>query len=210
MQNFIIQPNQFLISEIQAFYHTDYVGFRRQGNPDYINYLKNTYNDYTEQNINNLNVAIQTLRDVLNTDLPQILQAQNISHLIVCVVPRAKTESSYQYNQLLFKAVVRDVVEQIPGFYNGVDYIVRHTNTRTTHLPPNTPNYNNDGTEPYRGITKDTCTISNEIKDKNILLIDDLYTRTVNIDEDAIQALLDNEARSVIFYAVGKTVQNRF
>ncbi|MDD3723467.1 MAG: phosphoribosyltransferase [Lutibacter sp.] len=210
MHNFQIEANEFLKQDIQAYYHTDYVGFRRQGNPDYINYLKNTYNDYTEQNIKNLNVAIQTLTDVLNTDLPQILQVQNISPLIVCVVPRAKTESNYQYNQLLFKAVVRDVVEKIPGFYNGVDYIVRHTNTRTTHLPPNTPNYNNDGENPYPGITIKTCDISSEIKGKNILLIDDLYTKTVNIDEDAIQALLDNGARSVIFYAVGKTVQNRF
>ncbi|MFH1129479.1 MAG: amidophosphoribosyltransferase [Patescibacteria group bacterium] len=210
MQKFIIQRNEFLNSEIQAFYHTDYVGFRQQGNPDYINYLKNTYNDLSEQNINNLNVAIQTLAGVLKIDLPQILQVQNITPLTVCVVPRAKTESSYQHNQLLFKAVVRDVVRLISGFYDGVDYIVRHTNTRTTHLPANTPNYNNDGTRPYPGITKDTCTISNKVKDKNILLIDDLYTKNVNIDDDAIQALLDNGAQSVIFYAVGKTVQNRF
>jgi len=42
------------------------------------------------------------------------------------------------------------------------------------------------------------------------LLIDDLYTRTVNIDEDAIQALLDKGAHSVAFYAVGRTVYNQF
>jgi predicted amidophosphoribosyltransferase len=59
---------------------------------------------------------------------------------------------------------------------------------------------------PYPGITKDTCTISDQVKGKNILLIDDLYTKTVNIDEDAIQALLDKEAKSVTFYSVGKTV----
>jgi hypoxanthine-guanine phosphoribosyltransferase len=29
---------------------------------------------------------------------------------------------------------------------------------------------------PYPGITKATCTISNEVKGKDILLIDDLYT----------------------------------
>ena len=31
-----------------------------------------------------------------------------------------------------------------------------------------------------------------------------------NIDEDAIQALLDNGAQSVIFYAVGKIFMDRF
>ena len=44
---------------------------------------------------------------------------------------------------------------------------------------------------------------------KDILLIDDIYTKTVNIDEDAIQALLDNGARSVFFYAIGKTVSKQ-
>ena len=32
------------------------------------------------------------------------------------------------------------------------------------------------------------------------------YTQTVNIIEDAIQALFDKGARSVIFYAIGYTV----
>jgi predicted amidophosphoribosyltransferase len=41
---------------------------------------------------------------------------------------------------------------------------------------------------------------------KDILLIDDVYTCSINIDEDAIQALYDNGANSVIFYAIGKTV----
>ena len=42
------------------------------------------------------------------------------------------------------------------------------------------------------------------IKGKNILLIDDLYTKSININEDMIQALLDNGAKSVIFYSIGK------
>lgn len=59
---------------------------------------------------------------------------------------------------------------------------------------------------PYPGITKETCIISNDVKGKEILLIDDLYTETINIDEDAIQALIDFGANSVVFYALGKTV----
>ena len=60
---------------------------------------------------------------------------------------------------------------------------------------------------PYPGITKTTCTISDEIKGKDILLIDDVYTKDVGIDEDAIQALFDHGAKSVIFYSVGKTLK---
>ena len=48
---------------------------------------------------------------------------------------------------------------------------------------------------------------SNRANVKNILLIDDVYTKDVGIDEDAIQALFDHGAKSVIFYSVGKTLK---
>jgi len=38
------------------------------------------------------------------------------------------------------------------------------------------------------------------------LLIDDIYTKSINIDEDAIQALIDKGAKSIVFYAIGKTL----
>ena len=68
--------------------------------------------------------------------------------------------------------------------------------------------YVNDGSVPYVGITNATCNISDDVIGKDILLIDDIYTRTVNIDEDAIQSLIDKGANSVSFYAIGKTVFN--
>jgi len=123
--------------------------------------------------------------------------------LTVCIVPRAKAENTYKENQLLFKKVVQYIISELK-FKDGSNYIVRHTNTRTTHR--DRAGYGGDGDRPYPGITKKTCRISKEVNGKNILLIDDLYTKTINIDEDAIQALLDYGAKSVIFYAVGKTV----
>ena len=199
MERFVIQSNDFLSQNIQAFYHTDYTGYRNPGNPDYINTLKNTFNNYSRDV---LNQAVQQLRNVLLEDLPQILDIIRINPLTVCVVPRAK--AYYHPNQLLFKSTVRNVINLLEGFYDGTDYIRRHTNTRTTHLDRR--GYGGDGDMPYVGITKETCTISPNVNGKNILLIDDLYTRTINIDEDAIQALLDNGANSVYFYSVGKTV----
>jgi len=198
MHEFTILPNRYLGQNIQAFYHTDYVGYRNPGNPDYINTLKNTYNSFPASILNS---AVQELKNVLLEDLPQILRLLQLNSLTVCVVPRAKT--NYQPNQLLFKSTIRNVVNQLNGFCDGTDYITRHTNTRTTHLPPSTPNYNNDGQRPYPGITTDTCNISNNVNGRDVLLIDDLYTRTVNIDEDAIQALLNCGANSVTFYAIG-------
>ena len=203
LHDFMIQRNEYLNQSVKAFYHTNYVGFRKPGNPDYINKLKNTYGDCSNTIIN---MAAQELENVLMVDMPQIFQELQLNSIAVCVVPRAKAHSNYNPNQLLFKSTVRTVVNKLNGFYDGTDYIIRHTNTRTTHLPLNTPNYNNDGPEPYPGIMTDTCNILSTVKGKDILLIDDLYTKTVNIDEDAIQALLDNGAKSETFYAVGHTV----
>ena len=203
MNKFTIEPNNFLNQSIQTFNHTDYLGYRKTGNPDYINTLKNTYNDDTTANLNR---AAQELRNVLLVDLPKISHFLNLDSLTVCVVPRAKT--NYTANQLLFKSTIKYVVNEIGNFVDGTDYILRHTNTKTTHFRNPIPNYNNDGSLPYPGITINTCNISNGIRNKNILLIDDLYTKTVNIDEDAIQALLENGALSVTFYAIGKTVYN--
>ena len=110
----------------------------------------------------------------------------------------------------VFKIVnVRNAVIRLGNkFIDGTSFIQRHTNTKTTHLRNPIEGYNNDGAKPYIGITNATCSISNNIIGKNILLIDDIYTRTVNIDEDAIQALISKGANSVAFYAIGKTVFN--
>src|SRR5690606_2989861 len=105
---------------------------------------------------------------------------------------------------LMFKVTVGDVINHINGFYNGTNYIVRHTDTITTHRQR--AGHGGNGNSPYPNITKHTCNISDEVSGKDILLIDDLYTKGVNIDEDAIQAVLDKGAKSVVFYSVGKTV----
>ena len=202
LKEFKIYPNEYLNQEIKSFYHTHYLGYRKLGNPDYINILKNTYNSYSKQILEN---AAQKLADVLLEDFPMVIEKLGVNKITVCVVPRAKSENSYHPNQLLFKKVVRHICNKL-SIKDGADYIIRQTNTRTTHLPLHTPNYNNDGNSPYPGITIDTCNISDSIQGKKILLIDDVYTNNINIDEDAIQALLDKGAKSVFFYSVGRTI----
>lgn len=127
----------------------------------------------------------------------------NLQDITVCVVPRAKV--NYESNQLLFKATVKKVIPSLEGFYDGISFISRKKDTRTTHR--DRAGYGGNGKLPYVGITIDTCNVSNsDIKDKDILLIDDIYTPSICIDEDVVQALFDNGAKSVIFYAVGKTI----
>lgn len=210
LYEFTIERSRYLIQNIKAFYHSEYIGYRKPGNPDYINICKNTYGSSSE-----LNSATQELKNVLFKDLPEVMRLLPYDSLTVCVVPRAKAEISYKANQLLFKVTVRNVVNQLNDYYDGADFIHRHTDTKTTHLQGaiengKMQNYDNKGDMPYPGITKATCDISSDVKGKDILLIDDLYTRTVNIDEDAIQALLDNGAHSVTFYTIGRTVRSGY
>ncbi|TXH70785.1 MAG: phosphoribosyltransferase [Thiothrix sp.] len=203
MYNFIILSNEdYLEIDIQGYYHTPYIGFKKTGNPDYLNDLKNTFDNYSEENINKLRSAIDKTYDILKEDLSNFDRA-----LSICIIPRSKAENTYSNNQLLFKKIIQEVIMDL-NFKDGSNYIVRHTNTKTTHLAHSTRGalYAGDGDMPYPGITKNTCYISNDVRGKDILLIDDIYTRGVNIDEDAIQALLDHGVNSIIFYAVGKTL----
>lgn len=228
MEKFTIEKNDILKQNIQGYFHTMY-HLMRENNPEtlHINKLKN---DKLSVSIEELEEAKSKLLQNLNDDIPKILNEYN-QDFTICVVPRAKIESVYEETQLFFKKTVSIFVEnfnqsqKIQLFLNktvcilgenfnqsqktfsledGTDYITRIKNTKTTHLRNIIGSYENTGYNPYPGISKDTCSFSPYIKDKNILLIDDLYTYSINIDEDMIQALLDNGAKSVIFYSIGK------
>ena len=201
MMQFQVQANDYLSRRTNAFYHVQYTGMRNPGNPDYLNDLKNTFNNFPQHKLQS---AVKNLRNVLQEDLPLLVKTLGFDAVNVCVVPRAKAEDVYHANQQLFRTTVQAVLEQVNGFVDGTGYIRRHTNTKTTHLHNPVPNYTNDGPEPYPGITEKTCEISPNINGKNILLIDDIYTPGVNIDEDAINALLKAGACTVTFYAVAK------
>lgn len=204
MIQFQIQANDYLSRNTQAFYHVPYTKMGNPENPNYLNDLKNTFNNFSE---NKLRAAVQELRGVLHEDLPQIFQSLGFDVITTCVVPRAKAEDDYHANQQLFRTTVQAVMGRVNGFVDGTSYIRRHTNTMTTHLRNPIPNYTNDGRMPYPGITEQTCEISPNVKGNNILLIDDIYTPGVNIDEDAINTLLKVGARTVTFYAVGKVLR---
>ena len=48
MKKFYIGGNKYLEQKVLAFYNCDYVDYQKQGNPDFINHLKNMTNQYNE------------------------------------------------------------------------------------------------------------------------------------------------------------------
>lgn len=196
-----------LSHDVQAFYHEDYYSGGRWREPGTIeNTICTLKNDITPYPAIVLQAARKNLARILETDLPQILRATGMSSLRVCVIPRAKREETYRYDQLYLRATIQMVVMRLTGFEDGTHDIIRHTDTKTTHRARS--GFGGNGRMPYAGITNDTCTIADDVVGKDILLIDDLYTKTVNIDEDCLQALFDKGARRVFFYSIGKTVSS--
>lgn len=202
MNTFTVEPNSYLNIGINAFFHTDYVGYREDGNPDYLNVLKNDFNDRSKPELQD---AAANLIEQLTKDLPEVVKDQGWDKALICSMPRAKSKDTYQNRQLLFTQVVSVVSENLKSLEDGTDLIIRHTSTRTTHLK-----YSDDeGKMPYEGIAKDTCKIDDRVKGKNIILVDDIYTKTINVDEDMIQALLDAGAKNVALYVVAKTLYRK-
>ncbi|MDY4253625.1 MULTISPECIES: hypothetical protein [unclassified Clostridium] len=206
MERFIIKKNYFLTKkDTLGYFHQVYTGYKQKDNPNFINVLKNTFNS---ENITNLINARDMVIRILMQDIPCIIQENNLYKCVCICVPRAKVLNSYYDKQLYFKNAVSIAANKINGVIDGTNYIIRIKNTYTTHLSKASRDgiIENDGKEPYKGITIDTCSIEkSRIEAMDIILIDDIYTKNVNIDEDCIQALFDNGARNVIYYSIGYT-----
>lgn len=196
---FQIHANKFLNNTTPAFFQAHYSKFLNNGNPDYICYLKNDNCDVDKAKLEESRIR---LSDILLNDVSILYKLYKFD--MICMVPRSKREDSYQPEQQLIRKTVSETAQKL-SIYDGTMCIIRKENTRTTHRSKQ----DTDGRMPYKGITNDTCSISDDVKGKDILLVDDIYTETVNIDEDAIQALLDKGAKSVIFYSMARTINKR-
>ena len=210
MEHHIIERNKFLSDDIQAYFNTYYVGYKILGNPDFLNELKNTYDNKSRIK---LEESMKLVHDRLVEDIPQIIQKHQFKECVLVGVPRAKAKKTYTENQLLFIEAIKNSIsaidEKVPScnLLDGSEWIERMSNTKTTHLHKEK---DNDGDLPYPGITKNTCVCNPSPKGKDIILIDDIYTKTVNVDEDCIQALLDWGAKSVVFYSIARTKYKGF
>ena len=198
-----IGNNVFLDRSVDLYSHDYYYGFRSTENTlRYINYLKNDCRDF--------DVVITQCEDkaasVLSADLSELVRIYG--PLTVCGIPRSKREDVYHSSMMGFKRALHKAVAMNQNLHNGIDYIVRHTNTLCTHR--SYFGYGGDGESPRRGLMRDTCHISAAVAEKNIILVDDIYTPSVGIDEDGVQALFEAGARNVIMYTFGYTVNRRY
>ncbi len=209
MNQYTIVQNEYLNKDIKAFYRCAYYGLNKPHNPNYLNILKNTFgNEYASK----LLTAKNSVKFNLANEISSILSNVEDDEITICVVPRSKSLNSYNGTQLKFMEAIREaiplVIHSKNNLVDGNDFIVRHTDTLTTHL--RNTGYAGEGSAPYQGITRDTCNISGRVRGRHVLLIDDIYTKNVNIDEDAIQCLLDCGANDVTFFSIARVPHYSF
>jgi predicted amidophosphoribosyltransferase len=203
MKKFTIKQNEFLKVEIEGYAHGEYqAGMNRhyyKGNiENVICTLKNDKRQFTNEQ---LLAASISLSEILKTDLVKIAEHYGLLPITVVTVPRSK--ASFPKSKMLFSETVKSVVSKLGyPFADGTDCIKRVKDTYTTHKE-SLDCGGGSGRKPFVGITNDSCEISGSIRGKRVLLVDDVYTFGKNVDEDAIQTLLDKGAASVVFYSVG-------
>ena len=207
LSRYVIESNGYLNKQIVAFYDCAYRRPDPEGSgfslrvSDAIRTLKNTFNRESD---NDLFRAKNYIRAIATTDLKQIIEQERIENPIIVCVPRSKADFSDK--QLLFRKAISEAANNTVAT-NGTECIRRIRNTKTTHLANTRKgDMSGDGDMPYPGITNDTCRLSGPVSSRNVILVDDIYTRTVNIDEDCCQFLLDNGAKSVTLYTICKTM----
>lgn len=211
---FTIEKNKFLSKNINAYYHYEYIKYKEFNNPDFLVTLKNNYNYSDYRTKQHLKEAMIKVKECIG-ELLTFIESKHKEQILVCVVPRSLIQTNNNKMQFCFKQAVKESIKEFNisknifneknKFIDATNCIMRHTKTKRTHLK----SIDDTGLMPYIGITKDTCNICNSVNNKLVLLIDDIYTKTINIDEDCIQALYDKGVKNVVFYSVAKTINKQ-
>ncbi len=212
MKQYELTRGNFLREPVQGYSHGSYV---KRGNDDpalsherdvseAVRILKNTYG--REQDAK-LTQAKNVVQEQVRRDLDHLIARLNLEHPVVVCAPRSKAD--FLEKQLLFQSAVSNASQELEGVEDGAFYIKRIENTKTTHLKNTRKgDLSGDGDLPYPGITEETCDLLGDVQDKTVILVDDIYTKTVNIDEDCCQFLLDHGASDVLLYTLCKTELN--
>ena len=185
---------------VVGYYHDEYYGMSSPANRIlFVNVLKN---DRLRSSPGEIVAGEMQLAHAVRADFARITQLHGARTLVG--VPRSKREASYPWEKMGLKRALRRAVAENPLLSDGLDFIVRHTDTLCTHR--SYWGHGGMGEGPRPGLIADTCTLSSGIRGRDVLLVDDIFTPGVGIDEDAICAVLNAGARSVVFYAIGYTV----
>ena len=89
MEKFTIWKNEYLREKTNGYYNTFYIGYKQEGNPDFLNDLKNTFgNTYRH-------VLLKAKNEVCNRllqDLPKVVELENLIDPICVCVPRSRAD----------------------------------------------------------------------------------------------------------------------
>ena len=211
LRKFNVEKNNFLHKKAIGYYVLYYLGYGRPGNPQFILTLKNTF---CEKQTWELEQAKEKVKEILCEFVPLIMEREELSDCALVCVPRAKARNTYADTQLYLQRAVSEAAEKMDDVWDASDAITRIKNTRTTHFKKEVERVKADGSKeantgekPYPGITKKTCEFDRDlIEGETVILVDDIYTLGINIDEDCIQALYDMGAERVILFALSYTV----
>lgn len=185
---------------VDGFFHDEYYGMSSPNNRiRFVNVLKN---DYQNASPDEIRFAEEILADAIRHDLARI--TRHYGPMTLVGVPRSKREASYPQSKMGLKRALRLAASENPQLSDGLDFIVRQRDTLCTHQGYWGRGGYGEGPRP--GLIEDTCVLSPRIEGRDILLVDDIYTPGCGIDEDAICAVLNAGARSVVFFAIGYTV----
>lgn len=210
--HFNIENNRFININIDAYSHGLYIPYKS----NYAGELTNLILDLKGSTVCDINISRLKASQIIQNDLDFIINSFEKYHRfrpVVVAMARAKPDSFYKENELQFRPSISMAVSNSSiklknndsWPIDGVYYINRVKETQTTHLA-NSGILNNNGSPPYPGITKDTCILNGNLNNQYVILVDDIYTPNVGIDEDCIQFLYNNGAREVILYTLGLTI----
>ena len=77
MEKFTIWKNEYLREKTNGYYNTFYIGYKQEGNPDFLNDLKNTFGN-TYRHV--LLKAKNEVCDRLLQDLPKVVELENLNY----------------------------------------------------------------------------------------------------------------------------------
>ena len=97
MKQFTISANNYLSKDTMGYYNSDYIGYQKKGNPDFINRLKNMTKKYDELD---LVTDFITVFETAYNDLYEITIDNKLKNCVIAVIPRSKAESHYAQSQL--------------------------------------------------------------------------------------------------------------
>lgn len=199
-----------LSSSVAAYTSCTYTGYRNPNNPQFINILKNDTNDrprnlqHEGKTYSNFQIALSIAYKLYSEiALPGIMRDKGWTEAVVCHVPRAKCFKHYTRKQLHLFDALRWAIEEVNistsyKIEDGIDYLWRRGNRPTSHAhTANSPDENwlffldresmvidpNLSYEDSLGIDTEA------LQGKKVILVDDIYTYRVGIDEMTISEI---------------------